>query len=189
MGQLFELIADNALETLDEYYTDCNVCGKSEIDLYEYNGKYRLDNGEIDDDIFAVCAECILTKNLSHVCDFEYIKTIKEYLSNTDLTIQEQSELENKLIEKYQRTPDIPLFVQGDDTPLCCNDITEFTGSLKQKKDFDETEKYIYWERKIISEKYEFFDFIKYGNVESLSEISTFKCSHCGMKYFTFQFT
>jgi len=39
MGQLFELIADNALEILDDYYDECHVCNKTGIDLYKYQGK------------------------------------------------------------------------------------------------------------------------------------------------------
>lgn len=39
MGKLFELISDNAIKKLDEYYTDCHVCEKTGIDLYPYQGK------------------------------------------------------------------------------------------------------------------------------------------------------
>ena len=75
MGQIFELIADSALKKLDDYYVECHVCDKTDIDLFEYKGELQLENGEINDDIYAVCADCILNKNLSHSCDFVYIKT------------------------------------------------------------------------------------------------------------------
>ncbi len=189
MGQIFELIADNALEKLDDYYTECHVCNKTDSNLFQYHGKCEFENGEIDNDIYAVCADCISSKNLSHICDFEYIKTITNYLSNRGLTIQELDELKTKLVEKYQKTPDIPSFSQTQDRPLCCNDLTEFIGYPINDKDlYEKTKNCIYWEygKEFISSPYDFKDS---GSPESLTEIATFKCSHCEKKYFTFQFT
>ncbi len=189
MGQIFELIADNALEKMDDYYSECHVCNRTDVDLYDYQGKHQLENGEIDDDIYAVCAECILTKNLFHICDFEYLKAIKSYLSTTNLSIQEQEQLSNKLIQKYQKTPDIPIFMQHHDVPLCCNDIVEFIGYPANDNElFEKTESYIYWEKGVKNQS-ESYDFRRVGGPESLSDVATFRCSHCNKKYFTFQFT
>lgn len=188
MGKLFELIADNALEKLDEYYTECHVCGRTDVDLYQYQGEYQPENGEIDEDIYAAFAECILTKKLSHISASEYIETVKDYLSNARISAEERLQLEEKLIEKYQKTPDVPVFLQYDDRPLCCDDITEFTGYPKNEEElFEKTKNSVYWERKEFdSNKY---DFKKSGSPESLSDVATFKCSRCGRNFFTFQFT
>ncbi len=189
MGQLFELIADKAIEKLGAYYTECHICEKSDCDLYQYQGEWHMENEEIDDDIYAVCYNCILTKNLTHICDFEYIKTIEEYLTTTNLTIEEQELRKKSLIDKYQKTPNIPTFIQYEDRPLCCNDITEFIGHPTNTEElYKMTENVIYWEKQI-KEKSKFYDFRKYGNPESFSDIASFKCKQCEKEYFTFQFT
>jgi Uncharacterised protein family (UPF0167) len=189
MGQLFELIADNALEKLDNYYNECHVCNETNIYLYKYQGELQLENGEIDDDIYAVCADCIFTKKLSHSYDFEYIKTIENYFTSSNLAFDERQARKNLLIEKYQKTPNIPTFMQYEDRPLCCNDITEFVGHPTDKDElYKMTENVIYWEKKI-KEKSELYDFRKYGNPESFNDVASFRCRQCNKQYFTFQFT
>ncbi len=189
MGKLFELIADHALKKLDEDDDECHVCGKTHIDLYPYQGKLTFENGKVDDDIYAACAGCLLTKALSHNCDFEYIKTIDKYLATSNLNTEQQQIRKIQLIEKYQKTPDIPLFMQYQDRPLCCNDITEFSGHPVNKEElYKMTENTIYWEKEI-KEKSELYDFRKVGNPESLNDVSSFKCLHCNRQFFTFQFT
>ena len=189
MGQIFELIADNALKKLDSYYDECHVCNKTNVDLYEYQGKLLLENGEIDDDIYAVCTDCILTEKLTHTCDFEYIEIIDNYLSAKNLTQDEVKSIRTLLLKKYQKTPNIPVFMQYEDRPLCCNDITEFVGHPNNEQElYEMTENVIYWEKKI-KEKSSLYDFRKVGNPESFRDVASFKCSHCDEKYFTFQFT
>ncbi|MDN3691278.1 CbrC family protein [Chryseobacterium tructae] len=189
MGKLFELINDHALEKLDEYYTECNVCGKTEVDLYPYQGQVTLENGEIDDDIYASCYECLQTKTMTHACDFFYEETIEKYVNSLKLPHNRTIELKSVLIEKYNRTPDIPIFMQRADQPLCCENITEFIGYPKNDNElYEASENLIYWEEGL-KEKSEYYDFRTYGSPESLREIATFQCSHCGKKYFTFQFT
>lgn len=189
MGQIFELIADNALNTLDSYNNECHVCNKTDINLYEYQGKLLPENGEIDDDIYAVCTDCILTKKLTHTCDFEYIATIDKYLAAKNLAQNELKSIRTLLIKKYQETPNIPRFIQYEDRPLCCNNITEFVGHPNNEKDlYEMNENVIYWEKKI-KEKSSLYDFRKLGNPESFRDVALFKCSQCDEKYFTFQFT
>ncbi len=187
MGNLFELIADTAIEKLDSYYHSCHVCNKSNLDLFRYQGRHHLDNGEIDDDIYAVCAECILTKDLRHSCAFEYIKTIESYFENSSLPSEEQQSFKRSLIEKYQKTPDIPIFVQYTDRPLCCNDITEFVGHPTDKDGLRKmTENVIYWEKQV-KEKSALYDFRKFLP-ESFKDVAAFRCRHCEKQFFTFQF-
>lgn len=189
MGKLFELIADKALEKLDHYYKGCHVCNKNGLDLYKYHGKYQLENGEVDDELYSVCSECILTKKLSHKCDFEYIKIIGNYISTLNLTVPEQQQTRELLIEKFQRTPDIPRFMQHEDRPLCCKDITEFVGYPTTDEElYQTTETNIYWER-AITPRPAHYDFRKNGRPENFSDVAIFRCSHCERKYFTFQFS
>ncbi|MDM1554417.1 CbrC family protein [Chryseobacterium indologenes] len=189
MGQLFELISDDALEKLDEYYTECHVCEKPDVDLYPYQGQIILENGEIDDDIYAACHDCLQSKPMAHSCSFLYEKTIEKYLYSLNLPHPRKIELKTVLTEKYNRTPDIPIFMQRPDIPLCCEDITEFIGYPQNDKElYEASENFTYWEEGI-EEKSEYYDFRTHGSPESLREIAIFQCSHCRKKYFTFQFT
>lgn len=63
MGKLFEFISDHAIDQPDDYYTECHVCGKTNVDLYPYQGQVILENGEIDNDIYAVCHDCLLSNH------------------------------------------------------------------------------------------------------------------------------
>lgn len=189
MGLLFELIADKALEQPDAYYDECHVCHRTDIALYPYQGKCRFENGETDDDIYVACRDCILTENLSHSCDFEYIRTIEHYIVRSGLPVEEQELQKKVLIEKYQRTPAVPVFMQYEDRPLCCNDITEFTGHpADQEELYTMTANARYWEKEVKGIK-EQYDFRKQGNPESFRDVASFKCRHCDQQYITFQFT
>jgi len=189
MGQIFELIADSALTPLDDYYTECHVCDSTGIGLYAYQGRHYLADGTVDDDIYAVCASCILTEKLAHSCDFEYIKTIDQYISRQELSDSQKSALSIALIAKYQHTPGIPLFMQYEDRPLCCNDITEFTGHPTDREMlYHKTENSIYWE-KMIRAKPAIYNFRNSGSPENFRDVALFKCRHCKEQYFTFQFT
>lgn len=189
MGEVFELIADSALEQLDDYYKDCHVCEKAGVDLYPYQGSFEADDGTVDDDIYAVCLKCIRTKNIAHVCDFEFIKKIGKYLTDQGLSDADYQCTKIALVEKYQRTPRIPLFMQEEDKPLCCQDITEFVGYPKNDEELiEKTESHLYWEDGL-KPKSDDYNFRKYGGPESYSDVAFFRCAHCQKKYFTFQFT
>lgn len=189
MGKLFELIADHALEKLDAYYTECHVCEKTDVDLYPYQGQITLENGKIDDEIYAACHECLQTKPMAHTCSFLYKETIEKYIQSLNFPPDHTTELKEILIKKYNRTPDIPIFMQKPDLPLCCEDITEFIGYPQNNDElYGISENYRYWEGGI-REKSEYYDFKTYGPPESLREIAGFHCLHCGKKYFTFQFS
>ncbi|CAL2091316.1 hypothetical protein [Tenacibaculum sp. 190524A02b] len=189
MGKLFELISDNSVESLDEYYKECQVCGNSDTDLYEYQGILDRGSLEEEEEVYAACCSCIKTKPLSHICDYEYIETIDLFLNTLELDDSDRNNLKVNLIKKYNQTPDIPMFMQKTDIPLCCRDITEFIGYPKSENELIEiSENYIYWEEEV-KKKSEFYDFKEYGVPESLNEVASFKCKHCNKKYFTFQFS
>jgi hypothetical protein len=185
MGQIFDLIADSALVKLDDYYTECHVCERADVDLYHYDGKLHNANEETED-VYAVCAECIKTAALTHTAGFEYLRTIDHYLENIS---ESKDQLQNELVQKYQHTPNIPIFMQYEDRPLCCNAITEFTGHPHDKEElYKISEIYIYWEKEIKS-KPALYNFRQYGEPESYNDIAAFNCPNCGSNYFVFQFS
>ena len=109
------------------------------------------------------------------------------FLFSIYLNIEDLGETKLALIRKYQKTPDIPLFIQYHDWPLCCKDITEFIGYPASEEElYTIGEHCIYWEKQISGKK---IDFRKIGNPESFKEVSKFQCLHCRGLYFTFQFT
>lgn len=185
MGKLFELIADEALEVLDDYYIECHVCDRTDVDLYPYQGK--REDGE---DIYAACSDCILAGNLRHIGDYWYIETVRRYLKQLNLNEKEQEEMATQLMGKYNKTPGIPMFMQDDDRPLCCNDITKFIGYPTDFESLCEIyDNGIYWEGEVKNNEKENYNFRIYGEPESLTEVASHQCQHCGTKYFTFQFT
>lgn len=189
MGKLFESISDDAIEKEDEYYTECHICEKTGVDLYPYQGQAILENGDIREDIDVACHECLQTKQLTHTCSFLYEETIEKYLESRNPTEIRKAELKEIILRKYNQTPDIPMFMQRPDVPLCCEDMTEFIGYPRNDAElYEASEKFIYWQEGI-AEKGEYYDFKTYGSPESLREIATFRCLHCEKRYFTFQFT
>ena len=203
MGKLFELISDKALENALKQekslnkalgysdLTECDVCGKFVADTFPYNGTQYDDDGnalDSDYDPSNACADCILAGKVTHICDWKYIETIGNYLDTQNLSAEEKEIKTERLIEKYQRTPDIPIFMQYHDIPLCCGDITEFIGHPESNEELYEISDYNYWEKGLKS-KSEYENFRKYGKPESYIDVAAFQCSHCGKKYFTFQFT
>ncbi|MCH5718784.1 hypothetical protein [Niabella hibiscisoli] len=93
------------------------------------------------------------------------------------------------LISKSRKTPDIPMFLQRVDRPLCCKDITEFTGYPANDDElYLVGDQDIYWEEGVKG-RASMYDFRVHGSPESLREIARFTCRHCSKKYFTFQFT
>src|SRR4051812_45934910 len=50
MGNIFPLIADGALRAEDpSYYTECQVCGKPQVPVYECQGNLARSDGTADD--------------------------------------------------------------------------------------------------------------------------------------------
>ncbi len=190
MGQIFELIADQALEKLDAYYDECHICGARGVDLYSYQGVLTMDEGTTDDDIYVACEKCIRSKQLRHAGEADYNSTIEKYVASLS-QIEEKGKLllVEELIKKNRRTPDIPIFMQRVDRPMCCSDITEFKGYPPNEEELYKTgDQDQYWEEGL-KEKSSGYNFRLQGNSESLREVARFTCRHCGKRYFTFQFT
>lgn len=190
MGKIFKLIADDALETMNKDYDECHVCGQLQVDLYPYQGSVKSKD-ETKEDIDIVCRDCIITKDLNRIEDWVFIPKIKVYVENLDLTENEKSDLTKRLCELYQRTPDIPMFMQQTDIPFCCADITEFIGTPNKVNELLDIDTCIYWKNKpdtdISWTDIKSLD-IKNPNVNNaLMDINVFKCSHCDNNYFTYQ--
>jgi uncharacterized protein CbrC (UPF0167 family) len=185
MGKVFVYIADHALEAIEGNNHSCHVCNRTDVDIYPYFAELHREDGSVDDDISEVCETCIKTQNLSK--GEAYLDIIDAYLLT--LPALERDTRRQQLMEAYRRTPNLPMFMQYEDRPLCCADLTEFIGYPKNNTElYAAMEKSIYWEKKV-TQKPADYDFRKYGNPESLEDVARFRCLHCGLEYVTFQFT
>jgi uncharacterized protein CbrC (UPF0167 family) len=175
MGNIFKLIANAALIPEDaEYFKECHVCGKKGVPLYSYQG-HLVD--EPDEDVYAVCKDCILDGKVEYIDDSDTDKTINQFCT--------EPEVEKELLRK---TPRIPLFLQYNDWPIHCGELCEFTGVPKTKEEsIDIGKTYTMWDKGETTFQEMYGD--ETLQPSTLNEVSTFMCRKCGKKLFTWQMT
>jgi len=179
VGSKLKYIADSALYRCGGDV--CHHCESEDKPIYSYFGKVinpnKAKNVQLaleEPDMDELCVDCINSGNVKRRDYYEFEKTIELYAKDNEYSLREINLL-----------PDIPLFLQGADWPMCCGEWCEFQGcpeSYDQSVHFPK--KYKYWEQgpKGWDADYELMP-------ESLREISLFKCSCCQEEYFTWQFT
>jgi uncharacterized protein CbrC (UPF0167 family) len=181
MGTVFRYIADGALVPCGG--DQCHHCERTNIPIYCYRGSIvdpsLARNPELaaeEPDVSELCADCIRGGNVrkSDVSVEQVLPNVKAFASNRQ-----------QAIEEYHQLPNLPLFLQWDDWPLCCGEWCEFVGV---PGNYDESRQvpslHRYWE----GGQREW----RFGHEllpESLWEVSLFRCLGCGRTYFTWQFT
>ena len=179
MGKTFCYIADDAMFPCDG--EECHLCETEESPLYLYFGEIihpeHAANPQLareEPEISELCAECILSGHVRRNADVRIQKTINRFAKDKQAAW-----------EAFHRTPDIPLFLQYTDWPMCCGDWCEFVGVPSS---YDESkvvpDNYHYWEDSPKAWKSD-FELMP----ETLREISLFRCLDCEEKLFTWQFT
>ena len=179
MGTILKYIADHALYPCGG--TVCHHCECSDKPIFSYFGEIINPNTAKDSqlaleepDISELCVDCINGGYVRRSDVYEFETTIQLYSNNKDYSLRELNYL-----------PYIPLFLQGTDWPMCCGEWSEYLGYPESNdKSIQLPNKYQYWQRgpKEWTADYKLVP-------ESLREISIFRCSKCGSKYFTWQFT
>jgi hypothetical protein len=181
MGKVFRCIADRAMYPCGG--DQCHHCGRIDRPIYRYFGEI-IDPSLAGDPTLAIeepevselCADCILGGNVRKP-DFE----IQEIMP----TIRRFASDRARAVEEYHRIPNIPLFLQRKDWPLCCGEWCEFTGVPATTEESRQVpENYRYWERGPTTWHYE-HPLLP----ESLREVSLFRCVCCNRPWFTWQFT
>ncbi|MGB7324150.1 MAG: CbrC family protein [Rubripirellula sp.] len=183
MGKLFKYINDNCLIQSEE--GDCHYCKRPNVPSFDYNGVIlnaehaaNPDLARSDPDIFAACADCIDSGNIAkHNYELNEIRRCFRHLSgHVDV---------ESAVERYNLIPHIPLMLQNDDWPFCCDEWCEFHGNPSTESNI-----------KSLLEEHEDWDFgpsdFQYADSltpESLREISLFRCFDCGKSYFIWQST
>lgn len=180
MGQRFRHIADSALEPCEG--TVCHHCERDDRPIFEYSGrivdpKLAADPAlaEEEPEVSELCADCILGGNVVRDMD-DRLRALVDKLSDS-----------RRLWREFQQLPEIPLFLQGFDWPLCCGDWCELVGCADNHRSLVERhEQSRAWDRGPTSYRR---DFRSDGAPESLREISFFRCHHCRRETHIDQFT
>jgi hypothetical protein len=123
MGQVFKFISDEALRELAPGPDrKCDVCGTRERPLYEMWGFLVLDDGTAsespEDQVELACAACINERKIARGHEEFLFEDVYSGFHNAE-----------ELRQEFRQTPAIPLMMQFDDWPVCCDHLCEFTGS------------------------------------------------------------
>jgi hypothetical protein len=193
MGTVFRYIADEALRPAEAAFKrTCQVCGQKGVDVYRADGNVGLPDGRVAGGVgvAVACADCLRGGRVEKTCAFDVDEVIHRYLEKLYRRDRTCLFILRRLVElaaAYRQTPDGPLFLQHNDWPLCCGDLTEFTGSPKNKKELVRlTKTGVYWEGQVKKSR---VDFEETGPPESYTEVSIFRCLACQKVYWTWQFT
>ena len=191
MGTIFRYIADKALKPAAAVYKrTCQVCSRKGIDVYAAQGAVALPDGSEGDEVAVACADCLRAGRVEKTCAFEVDEVIRRYLDALHRRDRSHLYRLRRLVElaaAYRQTPNSPRFLQRQDWPLCCGDLTEFTGSPRNKKELVAlTRSGVYWEGQVKKNR---VDFEETGPPGSYSEVSIFRCLACKQVYWTWQFT
>lgn len=183
MDRLFEHVAEGAELTIDDPDALCQYCERAGVPVFGYPGVIldpsRAANPELartDPDVFELCADCINSSVVKRKDDFEAGQLIARFASDPQAALH-----------AYHRLPDIALFLQRFDWPICCGMWCVFTGSpIDYAALVAVQHTHSYWqEGPAISGR----GFASEGEPESMTEISCFRCETCGTRHYTDQFT
>ena len=175
MGRTFRFIHDDSMFPCGG--TVCHFCESDKTPVYTYNGVIvhpdRAANPVLargEPEVSELCADCILSDHVRKDIENRIQKTINRFAND-----------KSAALDAFHRTPDIPLFLQYQDWPMCCGEWCEFVGVPSS-----------YDESKVVPDEHRFWEHesrdwqADYNLMpESLREISLFKCLNCEKQFFT----
>lgn len=181
MGSTFRYVADQALFACGG--DECHHCGRKDVPIYSYTGTIVDPTRAADPDlareepeVSELCADCILGGNVR-----KYDSAVREIMRTVNAFAADP----RQALEEYHRTPDIPLFLQREDWPMCCGQWCEFTGVPKDYEDSRQVPaRHSFWDRG--PREWTYGDGLM---PESLREVSLFRCLICPQLWFTWQCT
>ncbi len=189
MGTTFKYVADEALEAHKHLDLPCPLCNR-EGNVYYIYATVDIP-GEGEGLISEACVDCIKAMKLDEISSWDTEKRIADYLrlSLQPLSKPERRERQAAICNELRRTPRLPHFVQGDDWPFCCNDLTEYTGepSTAQAELLDKEGQY--WRRGPATHHEHTRTLVPSKKMAVLGGVSAFRCLTCGKLYWTFQCT
>ncbi len=191
MGKLFRYIIDQVAAQAETGI--CHYCDQART---VYPIRAVADDADYWDkgteQIDELCAHCIRVIPLISLATRESERWLTAHINSHYPKGTLSKELrQTKLIglaDRLRRTPEMPLFLQGDDWPFCCGEWCEFLGVPDNGQaaialvDTD-----TYWSGGPGTYASEFGDMTL--EPEDLEEVSLFRCLHCHQPFFTWQFT
>lgn len=183
MGPLFEHVAEGAERQIDDPDALCQYCERAGVPVFGYPGMItdpsHAANPELartEPEVFELCADCINSSAVKRTDDFQASRLVARFASNPQ-----------EALRSYHRLPDIPLFLQSFDWPICCGTWCVFTGSPSDNAALVAVQSsHQYWQEGPATSGR---DFASEGEPESMTEISCFRCDTCGNRHYTDQFT
>lgn len=176
-GSIFPEIADVALRPAAE--GPCSRCGRAGLRRYPYVGKvvrYPAGRSSEDPHVTALCAPCVLRGDVERRVPPELREAVTRYAADPE-----------EALRVLHRLPDVPLFMQDFDGPLCCGAFSEFVGSPATDFELLEAQRTCApWQ---YGQDGYARDFAAHGMPESLDEISVFACRSCGRRHLVDQFS
>ncbi len=118
MGMTFRYISESALEPSE--LGECQHCERSDYKSFDYRGEIidpslaaNPSLASEDPEIHAACAKCIQGGNLrKSQHEIREIQTVIDGFADDSVDA----------IRSYHTIPHIPLMMQREDWPICCND-------------------------------------------------------------------
>jgi uncharacterized protein CbrC (UPF0167 family) len=181
VGSVFRHVADAAMYACGG--EQCHHCERAGLPIYRYSGEI-IDPALAHDpalaaeepEVHELCADCILGGNVRKSDDRvrQVAPTVTRFAADSA-----------RAVEEYHRLPDIPLFLQREDWPMCCGEWCEFVGvPASYEESPGVPASHSYWERGPAT--WRFTDQLL---PESLREVSLFQCVRCSRPWFTWQMT
>ena len=179
MGSTFRYISNDAMFPCGG--TQCHHCERVDVPIYNFRGsivnpelakdqQLAIDEPEVSE----LCSACILGGNVQKD-DYE--------ISRIRGIVDSGSRDPETAIASYQTIPHIPLMMQDEDWPMCCNDWCEFVGI---PADYDASvlvpSQHRYWNHGPQNWDADFE-----LRPESLREVCLFHCLSCDESYFIWQ--
>src|SRR5262245_32328251 len=139
MGSIFPYVADEALRAYNPaVYANCQVCEKAGGRVFTAQGTALLPDGRYRD-VYVACAECLRAGRIKQVDESTTDALIAAYVQRylKDATPDTLRRLESELKDRLRRTPHDAPQAQRTDWPLCCGDLTEYTGSPQKRTEWE----------------------------------------------------
>lgn len=190
MGALFKYVSDEIIDAVET--GSCPACNKSTrvfpIDATPGQEEWNLDGDRVEE----LCAACLRSIPLRKLAYRPQERKLQELINRfcPKGTLIPEMRL-GKLIgicDELRRTPELPLFLQGEDWPFCCGDFAEYIGVPSS---YEESIR-IGRELKMWDQRFQSYEEL-YGDMalepEALSEVCIFRCPRCEESMFTWQAT
>lgn len=188
MGEVFRYVADSALAQHRFDDLPCPICGKTG-DVYHIHADVDFP-GEGEAIISEACASCIRSLDPGQVSPWDTERRLAAYLKGTPGLGKEEVRLRLVTIQKeLRRTPRLPHFVQWDDYPFCCGELTEYTGDPSPAEAELLDREGQYWDRGPASFHDRAADLVPSESLSVIGGVSAFRCPRCSKRYWTFQCT